>query len=152
MSEFVPASNVVLGQSAASVDDALKLLAEKAVELGLAEDAEGVYEAFKAREAEGTTGMTGGFAIPHAKSEAIKQAGMIVVKFAEGVEWASMDNAPITCAISILTPAAEAGTTHLQLLSKVAVLLMDEGFRSAVQAADSAEKIAELVNAGIADA
>ena len=152
MSEFVPASNVVFGQSAASVDEALRLLADKAVELGLPSDAAGVYEAFKAREAEGTTGMTGGFAIPHAKSEAITKAGMIVVKFAEGVEWASMDNAPITCAIAILTPAAEAGTTHLQLLSKVAVQLMDEGFRTGVQEADSAEKVAELVNAGISEA
>ena len=152
MSEFVPASNVVLNQSAASVDDALKLLADKAVELGLSDDAEGVFEAFKAREAESTTGMTGGFAIPHAKSDAIKAAGMIVVKFDEGVEWASMDGAPVTCAIAILTPAAEAGTTHLQLLSKVAVLLMDEGFRSGVQSADGAEKIAELINAGIDEA
>ena len=59
MSEFVPTSNVVLGQSAESVDEALKLLAAKAVELGLSDDAEGVYEAYKAREAEGTTGMTG---------------------------------------------------------------------------------------------
>ena len=152
MSEFVPASNVVLNQSAASVDDALKLLAAKAVELGLSDDAEGVLEAFKAREAEGTTGMTGGFAIPHAKSDAIKASGMIVVKFAEGVEWPSMDNEPITCAIAILTPAAEAGTTHLQLLSKVAMLLMDEGFRAGVQRADTAEKIAELINAGIDEA
>ena len=43
MSEFVPASSVVLGQSAASVDEALRLLAAKAVELGLSDDAEGVY-------------------------------------------------------------------------------------------------------------
>ena len=152
MSEFVPASNVVLGQSAASVDEALRLLAAKAVELGLSDDAEGVYGAYKAREVEGTTGMTGGFAIPHAKSDAIKAAGMIVVKFSEGIEWSSMDNAPVTCAISILTPAAEAGTTHLRLLSKVAALLMDDGFRANVQAFDDAEKIAELVNSGLAEA
>ena len=152
MSEFVPASNVVLGQSAASVDEALGLLAAKAVELGLSDNTEGVYEAYKAREAEGTTGMTGGFAIPHAKSGAIKKAGLIVVKFSEGIEWASMDNVPVTCVISILTPSSEAGTTHLQLLSKVAVLLMDEGFRSSVLASDDAEKIAELVNSGLAQA
>lgn len=149
MSEFVPANHVLLDQSASSVDDVLRLLADKSVELGLANDADAVYEAFKAREAEGTTGMTGGFAIPHAKSDAITKAGMIVVKFTEGVEWASMDDTPITCAISILTPAAEAGTTHLQLLSKTAVLLMNEGFRSSVQDAADAEKIATLINEGL---
>ena len=149
MSEFVPASNVVLGQSAASVDEALRLLADKAVELGLSDDAEGVYEAYKAREAEGTTGMTGGFAIPHAKSDAISKSGMIVAKLNEGVTWASMDNVPITCAIAILTPSSEANTTHLQLLSKVAVMLMNEDFRARVLAAEDAEKISELVNAGL---
>lgn len=149
MSEFVPTSRVLLGQSAGSVDDVLRLLADKAVELDLSADAAGVYDAFKAREAEGTTGMMGGFAIPHAKSDAITESGIIVVKFSEGVEWPSMDNEPVTCAIALLTPAAEAGTTHLQLLSKIAVLLMDEGFRANVLATSDAGRIAELVNEGL---
>ena len=149
MSEFVPVSHVLLDCQAPSVDGALQLISEQAVAFGIAEDANAVCEAFKAREAEGTTGMMGGFAIPHAKSDAIKEAGVIVVKFSEGIEWASMDNAPVTCAIALLTPLAEAGSTHLQLLSKVAVLLMDEHFRSSVQEASDAEKIAELVNEGL---
>ena len=149
MSEFVPVSHVLLDCSAATVDDALKLISEQAVAFGLAEDAAAVCDAFKAREAEGTTGMMGGFAIPHAKSEAIKESGVIIVKFSDGVEWASMDGESITCAIALLTPASEAGTTHLQLLSKVAVLLMDEHFRSGVQDAADAEKVAALVNEGL---
>ena len=149
MSEFVSASNVVLDCSASSVDEVLKLLSEQAVSFGIAEDAEALHEAFKAREAEGTTGMMGGFAIPHAKSDTVKRAAIIVDKFSEGVAWPSMDNEPVTCAIALLTPVAEAGTTHLQLLSKVAVLLMDEGFRASVQGATDAETIAELVNAGL---
>ena len=149
MSDFVSASHVVLDCSASTVDEVLKLLSEQAASFGIADDVDALFEAFKAREAEGTTGMMGGFAIPHAKSDAVKQSAIIVDKFAEGVAWPSMDDAPITCAIALLTPASEAGTTHLQLLSKVAVLLMDEGFRSSVQAADDAAKIAELINAGI---
>ena len=140
MSDFVSASHVVLGCSASTVDDVLKL----------ASDAEALYEAFKAREAEGTTGMMGGFAIPHAKSDAVTQPAIIVDKFDEGVAWPSMDDMPITCAIALLTPASEAGTTHLQLLSKVAVLLMNEDFRTSVQAADDPDKIVELISAGIA--
>ena len=152
MSTFVPVSHVLLDQSAGSVDEALRLLASRAVELGLASDADAVYEAFKARESEGTTGMTGGFAIPHAKSDAITEAGIIVLKFAEGIEWPAMDDAPVTCAISILTPASEAGTTHLQLLSKVAVLLMNDGFRTSVQGATDADKIAALIDEGLNEA
>ena len=150
MSEYVSASHVVLGCSAASVDEVLRLISEQAVSFGIADDADALCEAFKAREAEGTTGMMGGFAIPHAKSDAVSQAAIIVDKFDEGVAWPSMDDAPITCAIALLTPASEAGTTHLQLLSKVAMLLMNEDFRASVQAADDPSKIADLVSAGIA--
>lgn len=152
MSEFISASSVFLGQSAATADDALRLLAAKAVEAGLSSDAEGVYAALRSREDAGTTAMSGGFSIPHAKGDAVSRSGVVVAKFPEGVDWGSSDGAPVTCAIAIFTPASEAGTTHLQMLSKVAALLMDEGFRSGVQAADDAEKIAELVGAGLDEA
>lgn len=83
--------------------------------------------AFLAREAEGTTGMMEGFAIPHAKSDAITEAAVIVVKDDSGVTgWDTMDGAPVNVAIALLIPGAQAGTTHLKILSKVAEALMDE--------------------------
>ena len=124
MSETVTASHVFLGNTASSVDEVLQFLSEKAVELGVTDDAEATLEAFKNREAEGTTGMMGGFAIPHCKSDIVKQATVMVVKFSGEVAWSSMDNAPIKCAIALLIPAAQAGDVHLQLLSHVAVLVM----------------------------
>ena len=54
-------------------------------------------------------------------------------------------------AIALLVPGGEAGTTHLKLLSKVAVLLMDDAFRSAVLAAAAADAIADAVNKGLAE-
>ena len=130
MSDFVKASNVFLDNPATTVDEALDFISGKAVELGLANDKQAVLEAFKVREGEGTTGMMGSFAIPHAKSAAITDAAVIVVKFAGDVAWESMDKKPIRVAIALLIPDAEAGTTHLQILSKVAIMLMDEEFRS----------------------
>ena len=125
---------------------------EKAtVELGVTDDAEATLEAFKNREAEGTTGMMGGFAIPHCKSDIVKQATVMVVKFSGEVAWSSMDNAPIKCAIALLIPAAQAGDVHLQLLSHVAVLVMDEHFRADVLASDGPEQIAALLNEGLAE-
>ena len=62
MSETVTASHVFLGNTATSVDEVLLFLSEKAVELGITDDVESTLEAFKNREAEGTTGMMGGFA------------------------------------------------------------------------------------------
>ena len=149
MSEFVPTSHVLLDQSAQSVDEAIELIARAAVSLGLASDADAVADAIKAREAEGTTGMMGGFAIPHAKTNAVTKEGVLVVRFTEGIAWESMDKEPITCAIVLLNTEAGAAE-HLRLLSSVAVMLMDENFRSRVQASSDPAEIAAIVNEGIA--
>ena len=150
MSEIVPASHVFLGNPASSVDEVMQFLSEKAVELGVTDDVEATLAAFKSREAEGTTGMMGGFAIPHCKSDIVKEATVMVVKFAGDVKWDSMDNEPIKCAIALLIPAAQAGDVHLQLLSHVAVLVMDEHFRANVMGSDDAAQIATYLNEGLA--
>ena len=149
MSDFVTASNVFLDVPATNVDEALDFLAGKAIELGIAEDKTAVLAAFKEREAEGTTGMMGGFAIPHAKTDAIKEAAVFVAKFGSDVAWESMDGSPIKVAIALLVPGGEAGTTHLQLLSKVAVMLMNETFRANILGYDTAEAIAAEIDKGL---
>lgn len=68
---FVSASQVTIGYAAASREDALHYLSEQAVELGFADDASAVEAAFIARENEAETGLVAGFAVPHAKSDAI---------------------------------------------------------------------------------
>jgi PTS system fructose-specific IIA component len=150
MSEFLEASHVFLDNPATNVDEALDFISEKAVELGIADDKQATLDAFKAREAEGTTGMMEGFAIPHAKGDAIKKVAVMVVKFSGDVEWETMDKKPIKVAIALLVPGGEVPATHLQLLSKVAVMLMDESFRGATVADVDAASIAERINSGLA--
>ncbi len=148
---FVKAENVFLGQDFAGRDDALSFISNEAVKLGIADDADALMESFLAREAEGTTGMMDGFAIPHAKSAAVKTAAVVVVKDDSGVSgWDTMDQAPVNVAIALLIPEAQAGTTHLKLLSKVAEALMDEGFRATVKEATEASAVADAINARLA--
>lgn len=150
MSELVPASHVFIDNPASSIDEVQRFLAEQAVSAGAATDAEAVYEAFRAREAVGTTGMMDGFAIPHAKSPNIREACVFVVRLAQGIEWHSMDNKPVTCAISLLMPDSEKGAAHLELLSKIAVLLMDDAVRSKLASAGSASELAAVLNGALA--
>ncbi len=148
---FVKAENVFLGQDFAGRDDALSFLSNEAVKLGIADDADALMQAFLSRESEGTTGMMDGFAIPHAKSAAVKEASVLVVKDDSGIAgWDTMDEAPVNVAIALLIPEAQAGTTHLKLLSKVAEALMDEGFRAAVKDATEASAVADAINARLA--
>lgn len=145
---FVKVENVFVAEDFASRDEALSFVSNQAVKAGIANDADAVMNAFLAREAEGTTGMMEGFAIPHAKSDAITEAAVIVVKDDSGVTgWDTMDSAPVNVAIALLIPGAQAGTTHLKILSKVAEALMDEGFRATVKGSSDAAEIAKTINA-----
>ena len=149
MSEFVPASHVFVDNPASTVDEVLRFLSQTAVSYGVAKDADKVFEAFKAREAEGTTGMMGGFAIPNAKTVEVSTPTVTVVKFAGDVEWATMDSKPVRCAIALLIPDDGTQTEQLRLLSKVAVLLMDADFREKVLASSDSQEIAGLINNGL---
>lgn len=146
--DFVKVENVFVAEDFASRDEALSFVSNQAVKAGLANDADAVMNAFLAREAEGTTGMMEGFAIPHAKSDAINEAAVIVVKDESSVTgWDTMDGAPVNVAIALLIPGAQAGTTHLKILSKVAEALMDEDFRATVKGSTDAAEIAKTINA-----
>lgn len=146
--DFVKVENVFVAENFASRDEALSFVSNQAVKAGVADDADAVMNAFLAREAEGSTGMMEGFAIPHAKSDAITDAAVIVVKDDSGVTgWDTMDGAPVNVAIALLIPGAQAGTTHLKILSKVAEALMDEGFRATVKGSSDAAEIAKTINA-----
>lgn len=146
--DFVKVENVFVAEDFASRDEALSFVSNQAVKAGIAGDADAVMNAFLAREAEGTTGMMEGFAIPHAKSDAIAEAAVIVVKDESGVTgWDTMDGAPVNVAIALLIPGAQAGTTHLKILSKVAEALMDEDFRATVKGSTDAAEIAKTINA-----
>ena len=146
--DFVKVENVFVAENFASRDEVLSFVSNQAVKAGVADDADAVMNAFLAREAEGTTGMMEGFAIPHAKSDAITEAAVIVVKDGSGVTgWDTMDGAPVNVAIALLIPGAQAGTTHLKILSKVAEALMDEGFRVTVKGSTDAAEIAKTINA-----
>lgn len=127
-------------------DEVLRTLSEHAVACGIAGDARLLMEAFLKREAEGTTGMMDGFAIPHAKSPTVRRAAVMVAKLDRGADgWEAMDGAPVRCAIALLIPDDQSGRTHLKLLSRVAEALMDDDFRSAVRQAVTSQQVADII-------
>lgn len=149
MADFVKASQIFFDNPATTVEEVLEFLAKKAVELCVSDDEAAVLAGLKRREAEGTTGMVGGFAIPHCKSSAVKGASVMVIKFANEVAWDSMDGEPIKAAVALFVPDNKAGTTYLRMLSQLAMMLMKEEFRENLLAATDADAIAALVNEGL---
>lgn len=125
---------------------ALHYLAESAQTLQITTDVTAVFKSFNEREAEGSTGMMEGFAIPHAKSPAITEASIVIMKIQKAIDWDSLDGQPTEIIIALFIPEQEAGTTHLTLLSKVARLLMKSDFKQQLKQQASAVEIADYVN------
>ena len=146
MSKLV--KKVFFDNAAANTAEALEFLAAQAVELGISDDKDAVLAAFNEREAQGPTGMTGGFALPHAKSAAIQEPAVVVIKFAGKVEWKSMDDQAVKAAIAIFMPEGEAGTTHLAILAKIAALLMQPDFCELILQSDDEDEIAAAIAEG----
>ena len=146
MSGFVSEENILLNQQATTKEEALRTISDAAARLGIADDADAVYAAFLAREEIDKTGMVDGFAVPHCKTDAVKSAAVIIFKNAQPVEWPSLDDKPVDIAMALLIPDSEAGTTHLRLLSKAAMLLMDGNFKSKLRESDDAADLAATLN------
>ena len=149
MSGYVRDAGVLVGQNVDSREEMLRLIARCACELGVASDEQAVYEAFLAREELGETGMTDGFAVPHAKTDAATQPAVLVVKNDHPLAWPSFDDKPVDIAIALLVPGADASDTHIRLLSRIAVLLMKDDFKKLVRESDDAPTIAKVVNEAI---
>ena len=146
MSGFVSEENILLNQQATTKEEALRTISDAAARLGIADDADAVYAAFLAREEIDKTGMVDGFAVPHCKTDAVKSAAVIIFKNAQPVEWPSLDDKPVDIAMALLIPDSETGTTHLRLLSKAAMLLMDDNFKSKLRESDDAADLAATLN------
>ena len=146
MSGFVSEENILLHQQATTREEVLRAIAGAAADLGAANDADAVYEAFLAREQIDKTGMVDGFAVPHCKTSAVKSAAVVIFKNDRPLEWPSLDDKPVDIAMALLIPDSEAGTTHLRLLSKAAMLLMDDNFKSKLRESDDAADLAAMLN------
>lgn len=126
--------------------DVFAYLAGLVVENGYADDTDQVYKSLLSREEEGTTGMMDGFAIPHAKSQAVIKPGIAVLKLKNGVEWESMDGKLIDSVIALFIPETEVGSTHLTYLSKDARILMKNDFKYDFQKAHEIDEIEIVFN------
>ena len=98
-----------------------------------------------AREEEGSTGIGEGIAIPHAKTNAVKVPGLAAMIVAEGVDFASLDDQPAKLFFLIAAPDTE-DNVHLDVLSRLSTLLMDEDFTNALYAAKSSQEFLDIID------
>ena len=98
-----------------------------------------------AREEEGTTGIGMGIAIPHCKSDAVTKAGLAAMVVKDGVDFESLDGTPAKIIFLIAAPNTE-DNVHLQVLSKLSVMLMDEQFTNSLINSGSVDEFLNIID------
>lgn len=112
---------------------------------GNLKDKEGYRAAVLAREEQGTTGIGEGIAIPHGKTAAVERPGLAVMVCKEGTDYDAMDGQPAHLLFAIAVPDASENT-HLEVLSRLSMMLMDEDFRQSLINAEDQETFLKLID------
>ena len=128
-----------------SKKEALDMIVELMVRSGKINDAEGYRKLVYAREEESTTGIGEGIAIPHGKGDAVDRPGLAAMVVRDGVDFESLDDEPATLLFLIAAPNTK-DNVHLDVLSKLSMMLMDENFTASLRNAESPEKFLEIID------
>ena len=97
------------------------------------------------REEEGTTGIGMGIAIPHGKCNAVDRPGLAAMVIKDGVDFDSLDGEPVHLLFLIAAPDTE-DNIHLEVLSKLSMMLMDDNFTQSLKNASSVDEFMEIIN------
>jgi PTS system fructose-specific IIC component/PTS system nitrogen regulatory IIA component len=142
-SSLLHPSCVLVDAEAADKDSLLRSLTELLHASGTVTDPDLLLHDLLEREKLVSTGVGEGIAIPHALSDAVTRTVMAVCRLKRPVDFASLDDVPVTIVVLIAGPRDATGM-HLQILAKVARLFHDSAFRSAFEDAPAAETLASL--------
>ena len=112
---------------------------------GVLNDYEGYVNALMAREAQSSTGIGEGIAIPHAKTEFVKEPALAMGRKKEGIEYDSLDGEPATLFFMIAAPDG-ANNTHIETLARLSQLLLDDDFKAALENVATADEVVDIIN------
>lgn len=143
--DLLAAESINLNGTPAGKTEALNQCIDLMAKSGKIADVEKYREGVFAREEEGTTGIGMGIAIPHCKSDAVTKAGLAAMVVKDGVDFESLDGTPAKIIFLIAAPNTE-DNVHLQVLSKLSVMLMDEQFTNSLINAGSVDEFLNIID------
>ena len=126
-------------------NEALDAMVALMAKSGKINDVEKYRKGVYAREEEGTTGIGEGIAIPHCKSDAVSRPGLAAMVIKDGVDFDALDGGKVSLIFLIAAPDTE-DNVHLDVLSKLSVLLMDENFTSGLRNAKTVEEFLSVID------
>ncbi len=145
ITDLLDPRSIALDAAPASKSEALDLAVELMAASGKLTDVEAYRKQVYAREEESTTGIGEGIAIPHGKCDAVKKPGLAAMVIKNGVDFDALDGDPVTLLFLIAAPNTK-DNVHLDVLSKLSVLMMDENFSDSLRNAGSVEEFLSIID------
>lgn len=145
ITDLLRVEGIRIGGAPASKDEAIDQLVDLMAAEGNVVDRAGYAAAVREREAQFSTGLGDGIAIPHAKTAAVSAPGLAAMTVPAGVDYDSADGEPATLLFLIAAPEGETDT-HLEVLSRLSTLLLDADFCASLRAAATPEEFRRLVD------
>ena len=146
ITDLLKSESIALGAQPKDKYDAIAILTRLMEKGGNLSDKAQYEKDVLAREASGTTGLGDGIATPHAKSAGVKAPGLAAMTVPAGMDFEAMDQKPSRLFFEIAAPDT-AADVHLEVLSKLATMIMDPDFKEALVAAKSKEEFLSLIDA-----
>ncbi len=146
ITDLLDKNSISLNAAPADKKETLDLAVELMAKSGKLSDVEKYREQVYAREEESTRGIGEGIAIPHGKCDAVKAPGLAAMVIKNGVEYESLDGEPVTLLFLIAAPNTK-DNVHLDVLSKLSVMLMDENFTTSLRNAKSVDEFLQIIDA-----
>ena len=145
ITDLLDARSVMLGAAPSDKKQTLEQAVALMVKSGKIADGEAYKKQVFAREEESTTGIGEGIAIPHGKCDAVTKPGLAAMVIPGGVDFESLDDEPVTLLFLIAAPNTK-DNVHLDVLSKLSVMLMDEEFTARLRAAKSVDEFMRIID------
>lgn len=136
---------ITLGLDISSKDDAINALIGLHAAAGNLKDKDAYKAAILAREEQGSTAIGDGIAVPHAKTSAVKAPALAAITVKNGVDYGAPDGKPSD--LLFMIAATEDGDVHLEILSRLMVMLMDPDFTAKLRAAQSVDEFLQIIDA-----
>lgn len=145
ITDLLKKEGIELNGPSTTKENTVKMMVDLMDKTGNLKDKAGYEQAVLKREEESTTGIGEGIAIPHGKSSAVAKAGLAAMVCKDGTEYEAMDGQPVNLLFMIAVPE-EANNTHLELLSRLSMMLMDEDFRKKLINAEDTDTFLKLID------
>lgn len=142
---------IFLNEDYKSKQELLSFIAAKAEELNICDTKEGLLEDLLAREAEFSTGLQDGFAIPHARSSHVKRVSVFFIRNKSVLDWETLDDSEVHYLFALLVPKENEGNIHLQMISKLATCLLEDDFKDKIKSTSDKSELKDYILKNITD-